>query len=146
MTHSESERIVIGPLDIRPDQYLVIVDRHPLQLSQRELSLLTTLARRRGIVLSRDQLYELAWGRPKGASDRSVDVYVHKLRRKLERAVPDYRFIHTHHSIGYRFDPQPTAYDSDFPAPGDPWQTRLAGDGNGPPMPMWRPATAARTY
>ncbi|HEY3828708.1 MAG TPA: helix-turn-helix domain-containing protein [Solirubrobacteraceae bacterium] len=38
--------------------------------------------------------------------DRSVDVYVSKLRTKLEAAMPDRRFIHTHPGFGYRFQPQ----------------------------------------
>ncbi len=41
------------------------------------------------------------------AGDRSVDVYVSKLRTKLEAAMPDRRFIHTHPGFGYRFQPQP---------------------------------------
>jgi DNA-binding winged helix-turn-helix (wHTH) protein len=40
--------------------------------------------------------------------DRSVDVYISKLRTKLEAAMPDRRFIHTHPGFGYRFQPQPS--------------------------------------
>ena len=47
------------------------------------------------------------WGAPLRAQDRSVDVYVHKLRSKLARAVPECRFIHTHFGFGYRFAPEP---------------------------------------
>jgi hypothetical protein len=38
--------------------------------------------------------------------DRSVDVFVRKLRQKLEAASPDWRYIHTHFGVGYRFDPE----------------------------------------
>jgi hypothetical protein len=38
--------------------------------------------------------------------DRSVDVFVRKLRQKLERASPNWRYIHTHFGIGYRFAPE----------------------------------------
>ena len=48
------------------------------------------------------------WGAPLRAQDRSVDVYVHKLRSKLARAVPECRFIHTHFGFGYRFAPEPS--------------------------------------
>ena len=40
------------------------------------------------------------------ASDRSVDVYVHKLRAKLALALPEWSFIHTHFGFGYRFSPE----------------------------------------
>ena len=53
--------------------------------------------------------------------DRSVDVFVRKLRQKLERASPGWRYIHTHFGIGYRFDAQPLdASTRDVPAPPEP--------------------------
>ena len=48
------------------------------------------------------------WGAPLRPDDRSVDVYVHKLRSKLARAMPEWRFIHTHFGFGYRFQPEPS--------------------------------------
>ena len=111
MNDAGHESITVGPLEIHPDRYLVLVDGRSLPFSQRELTLLTVLARRRGEVVSRAELYQIAWGRPLAGTDRSVDVYVHKLRRKLETAVPDVRFIHTHHALGYRLDPQPAPID-----------------------------------
>lgn len=44
------------------------------------------------------------WGHPLRDRDRSIDVYVHKVRGKLEAALPGWRFIHTHVGFGYRFD------------------------------------------
>jgi DNA-binding response OmpR family regulator len=73
-----------------------------LRLSIRELRLLTELARRVDRVISREELFRLVWGREMRAGDRSVDVYVRKLRVKLEEAVPAWRFIHTHFGFGYR--------------------------------------------
>ena len=52
--------------------------------------------------MSRDELFRLVWGRELRAGDRSVDVYVRKLRVKLEHALPSWRFIHTHFGFGYR--------------------------------------------
>jgi DNA-binding response OmpR family regulator len=46
------------------------------------------------------------WGRTLRDGDRSIDVYVHKLRSKLEGALPGWRFIHTHVGFGYRFTPE----------------------------------------
>jgi DNA-binding response OmpR family regulator len=110
VNRADVDHIVVGPLEIRPHRYLVLAEHRALPLSQLELSLLTALARRLGEVVPRDVLYEVAWGRSKAVTDRSVDVYVHRLRRKLERAVPNHRFIHTHHKVGYRLDPQPTTF------------------------------------
>ena len=73
----------------------------------RELELLTALVERRNRIVTREELYREVWGEPYRKSDRSVDVYVGKLRQKLELAVPDRRFIHTHFGFGYRFAAEP---------------------------------------
>ena len=62
---------------------------------------------RAGAIVTREELYAEVWGGELRAGDRSVDVYVSKLRGKLETAMPDRRFIHTHPGFGYRFQPQP---------------------------------------
>jgi DNA-binding response OmpR family regulator len=54
-------------------------------------------------VIGREELAEQAWSRPLGAGDRSVDVYVRRLRQKLADADPGWEFIHTHFAFGYRF-------------------------------------------
>ena len=71
-------------------------------ISIRELRLLTELARREDRIMDRDELFRLVWGREMRPGDRSVDVYVRKLRVKLEEALPEWRFIHTHFGFGYR--------------------------------------------
>lgn len=101
-TSERPESITIGPLEITPDEHLARVDGHTLTLSLRELRLLTELARHADRILAREQLFELVWERPMRPGDRSVDVYVRKLRVKLETAVPQWRFIHTHFGFGYR--------------------------------------------
>ena len=92
-----------GTLEIRPAEHLAIASGRTLTLSLRELELLTALAERAGRIVPRAELYELVWGAPLRAEDRSVDVYVHKLRSKLAATVPGWRFIHTHFGFGYRF-------------------------------------------
>jgi DNA-binding response OmpR family regulator len=52
--------------------------------------------------MAREELFKLVWGREMRAGDRSVDVYVRKLRVKLQHALPGWRFIHTHFGFGYR--------------------------------------------
>jgi DNA-binding response OmpR family regulator len=97
-----------GELEIRPDEGLVLATGQALTLSVREFELLAAMARRTGAVITREELYRTVWGGELRAGDRSVDVYVSKLRSKLERALPDRRFIHTHPGFGYRFQPQPS--------------------------------------
>jgi DNA-binding response OmpR family regulator len=99
---SRQEVLVVGPLEILPDEHLARADGRPLMLSIRELRLLTELARRADRIMARDELFSLVWGRDMRPGDRSVDVYVRKLRVKLEEALPAWRFIHTHFGFGYR--------------------------------------------
>jgi DNA-binding response OmpR family regulator len=94
-----------GELEIRPADGLVLATGEPLTLSVREFELLVAMARREGAIATREQLYGEAWQSELKPGDRSVDVYVSRLRRKLKRAMPDRRFIHTHPGFGYRFQP-----------------------------------------
>jgi DNA-binding response OmpR family regulator len=96
-----------GELEIRLGEGLVLATGRALTLSVREFELLAAMARRAGAVVTRDELYGAVWGGELRNGDRSVDVYVSKLRGKLETAMPDRRFIHTHPGFGYRFQPQP---------------------------------------
>jgi len=107
MEAAAREAIAAGNLVIRPDQFLAHVDGRPVGLTMRELSLLVALARRGGRVVSREELYAVVWQQPYRRYERSVDVYVGKLRQKLEDAAPGWRYIHTHFGFGYRFDAQP---------------------------------------
>jgi len=102
-TTEHGEILTAGELEIRPTEHLARARGRTLSLSVRELDLLAALARREGKIVSRDELYETVWGTPLRGQDRSVDVYVHKLRTKLAVALPDWAFIHTHFGFGYRF-------------------------------------------
>jgi DNA-binding response OmpR family regulator len=92
-----------GGLEIRPSEFVALVDGKPLGLTVRELQLLTALVERRDRIVSREELYSVVWGDPYRKSDRSVDVYVGKLRQKLACALPGHSVIHTHFGFGYRF-------------------------------------------
>jgi DNA-binding response OmpR family regulator len=103
-----AEVLMAGELEVRPAERLALAGGRVLALSVRELELLAALVRRRGHVVPRAELYETVWGGQLRADDRSVDVYVHKLRSKLSAALPDRRFIHTHFGFGYRLEPEPS--------------------------------------
>ena len=102
MQTTEGQLVRIGDLEIRPSEGLVLAKGRALTLSVREFDLLVALASHAGRIVSRDELYRLAWGGTLRRGDRSCDVYIHKLRAKLERALPDHDFIHTHVGFGYR--------------------------------------------
>lgn len=101
-----NEVLSVGPLEIAPEEHLARASGQALSLSIRELKLLTELARRVDRIVSRDELFALVWEREMRSGDRSVDVYVRKLRVKLDRAMPEWCFIHTHFGFGYRLAPQ----------------------------------------
>jgi len=93
-----------GSIEIRPAEFLALAGERALNLTAREFNLLTALVLRRGRIVSREELYAAVWDEPYRKSDRSVDVYVAKLRQKLDEAVPGVRFIHTHFGFGYRLE------------------------------------------
>ena len=102
-TPPSAEVLSAGELEIRRGDGLVLAAGRPLVLSVREFELLVAMATRIGAILTRAQLYATVWGGELHPGNRSVDVYVSKLRSKLETAMPDRRFIHTHPGFGYRF-------------------------------------------
>jgi DNA-binding response OmpR family regulator len=100
------EILYAGELEVRLEEGLVLATGQALTLSVREFELLVAMTRRLGAIITREELYRTVWGGELRPGDRSVDVYVSKLRGKLEAALPDRRFIHTHPGFGYRFQPQ----------------------------------------
>jgi DNA-binding response OmpR family regulator len=98
--------VVAGELEIRADQFQAFVGGQSLDLTRREFELLQLLADARGTVLQREEIYQRVWGYAMAHGDRSVDVFVRKLRQKLETCSPRWRYIHTHFGIGYRFEPE----------------------------------------
>jgi DNA-binding response OmpR family regulator len=94
-------------LEIHSDEGLVLVGDRPVALSVREAGVLGALARRPGRTITREDLYRMVWGTHLRPGDRTIDVYVSRLRAKLEDAAPGWRFIHTHVGFGYRLWPEP---------------------------------------
>jgi DNA-binding response OmpR family regulator len=108
-TTTEAERgpLVAGELEIRGDQYQAFVAGRSADLTRREFELLQALADAQGSVTERGEIYRRVWGYEMAHGDRSVDVFIRKLRIKLEKLSPGWAYIHTHFGIGYRFDPEP---------------------------------------
>jgi len=106
---SGGKPISAGEVEIRSDRFQAFVNGNSLGLTRREFELIELLASGEGRVLEREDIYSRLWGYAMVRGDRSVDVFVRKLRHKLERASPDWRYIHTHFGIGYRFAAEPVA-------------------------------------
>jgi DNA-binding response OmpR family regulator len=116
----ESGPVVAGELEIRADQFQAFVGGTSLDLTRREFELLQLLAEAKGRVLEREAIYQRVWGYAMAHGDRSVDVFVRKLRQKLEKRSPAWSYIHTHFGVGYRFDPEPvTGTEALPPSPGE---------------------------
>ena len=105
-TRQDAAPLVVGEVEIRPDQYQAFVGGTSLDLTRREFELIRLLAEAAGQVLQREEIYQRVWGYAMAHGDRSVDVFVRKLRQKLERSSAGWRYIHTHFGIGYRFAPE----------------------------------------
>ncbi len=106
--------VLTGEVEIRPDQFQAFAGGVSADLTRREFELIRLLSDAEGQVLEREVIYQRVWGYAMAHGDRSVDVFVRKLRQKLERVSPRWRYIHTHFGIGYRFaaeslDPQAAA-------------------------------------
>jgi DNA-binding response OmpR family regulator len=114
--------VVAGELEIRADQFQAFVRGQSLDLTRREFEVLQLLSEANGQVLQREEIYQRVWGYAMARGDRSVDVFVRKVRQKLEKASPDWEYIHTHFGIGYRFEPygdEPEAPEVATPAEAD---------------------------
>lgn len=94
-----------GEITIRPDLYQAYAGELSLELTPREFEILHLLSQS-DRVLRREEIYERVWGFAMAHGDRSVDVFVRKLRQKLRRASRDWSYIHTHFGVGYRFAPE----------------------------------------
>ncbi len=96
----------LGNLEIRPAEYEVLVNGRRAGLTVREFQIFAVLAARLDRVVSREEVYSQVWGGPMARRDRSVDVFVRKLRSKLAAISPDFTYIHTHFGVGYRLSPE----------------------------------------
>jgi DNA-binding response OmpR family regulator len=113
----EEGPLVAGELEIRADQFQAFAAGRNVDLTRREFEVIQLLAQAEGKVLQREEIYQAVWGYAMAHGDRSVDVFIRKVRQKLEKASPDWSYIHTHFGVGYRFEAEPRR-GPDVDAPG----------------------------
>jgi two-component system alkaline phosphatase synthesis response regulator PhoP len=102
---SRGEPIAIEELTLDPANVQAYVDGESAQLTPTEFRLLYALAQERGRVLTRDELLQKVWGRRATHRDRTVDVFVRKLREKVDGRAPRHTFLHTRYGVGYKLEP-----------------------------------------
>src|SRR5918992_6393176 len=101
------EPIQIEELLVDPRSFQAYVDGENVELTPTEFRLLYALAEERGRVLTRDELLQKIWGRRLTRRDRTVDVFVRKLREKIDSRTPHHNFVHTRYGVGYKLEAQP---------------------------------------
>ncbi|RAJ61788.1 DNA-binding response OmpR family regulator [Streptomyces sp. Amel2xB2] len=113
-TPPEPERpIRVGELVVAPSAREVTLDGEPLELTPREFDLLCYLARRAGQVVSRRDILAAVWQQPLGGADKTVDVHLSWLRRKLGETAQQPRYLHTVRTVGVKLAPPGAAASDD---------------------------------
>ena len=98
------EAIEIEELRIDPREVQAYVHGESAELTPTEFRLLYALAAEAGRVVTRDELLQRVWGRRETHRDRTVDVFVRKLREKIDHRSRNHSFIHTRYGVGYKLE------------------------------------------
>ncbi|HLM34132.1 MAG TPA: response regulator transcription factor [Gaiellaceae bacterium] len=101
------EAVHAEELRIDPRNVQAYVNGKSAELTPTEFRLLYALALEQGRVVSRDELLQKVWGRRQSHRDRTVDVFVRKLRDKIDATGARHTFIQTRYGVGYKFEPEP---------------------------------------
>jgi DNA-binding response OmpR family regulator len=101
------EEIEIEELRIDPREVQAYVDGESAGLTPTEFRLLYALALEGGRVVTRDELLQRIWGRRETHRDRTVDVFVRKLREKIDKRAEKHTFIQTRYGVGYKLEALP---------------------------------------
>ena len=101
------EAIEIEELRIDPREVQAYVDGVSADLTPTEFRLLYQLALDAGRVTTRDELLQKIWGRREGHRDRTVDVFVRRLREKVDRRASRHTFVQTRYGVGYKLEAVP---------------------------------------
>jgi two-component system, OmpR family, alkaline phosphatase synthesis response regulator PhoP len=105
LDETRGEAIELEELVVDPREVQAYVDGVSANLTPTEFRLLYALALEHGRVVTREELMQRIWGRRQRHRDRTVDVFVRKLREKIDRRSPRHTFIHTRHGVGYKLQP-----------------------------------------
>lgn len=97
-------RVKMGDLEIDPKAMRAFRSDTKIDLTSREVAILMTLYERRGQAVSRDELFDLCWGRGFMPNSRALDQYVSALRKKIELDPANPQIIRTVHGVGYRHE------------------------------------------
>jgi two-component system, OmpR family, KDP operon response regulator KdpE len=97
-----SDLLEVGGLSIRPGARVATVDGRELELTPKEFDLLRLLAERAGEVVSKREMLAEVWRQPYGGGDRTVDVHLSWLRKKLGESASAPRYLHTVHGVGVK--------------------------------------------
>jgi DNA-binding response OmpR family regulator len=110
-TRAEQEQrgdaIEVEELRIDPDEVQAYVHGESAGLTPTEFRLLYALALEHGRVVTRDELLQRIWGRRETHRDRTVDVFIRKLREKIDGRAKDHTFVQTRYGVGYKLEAQP---------------------------------------
>jgi two-component system OmpR family response regulator/two-component system alkaline phosphatase synthesis response regulator PhoP len=98
------DAIEIAELRIDPREVQAYVDGASAELTPTEFKLLYTLALDPGRVVTRDELLQKVWGRRETHRDRTVDVFVRRLRKKVDDRAPHHTFVQTRFGVGYKLE------------------------------------------
>jgi DNA-binding response OmpR family regulator len=101
------EEIQVEELRLDPRNVQAYIDGQSAELTPTEFRLIYALAMEQGRVLTRDELLQRVWGRRASHRDRTVDVFVRKLREKIDNRSSVHTFIQTRYGVGYKLDPEP---------------------------------------
>jgi DNA-binding response OmpR family regulator len=101
------EPVELEELRIDPREVEAFVEGRPAGLTATEFMLLYALALEQGRVVTRDELLQRIWGRRETHRDRTVDVFVRRLRQKIDHRAPRHTFIQTRYGVGYKLEAQP---------------------------------------
>jgi DNA-binding response OmpR family regulator len=100
------DEIVIEELRLDTKNVQAYVDEQSADLTPTEFRLLYALALEQGRVLTRDELLQRVWGRRASHRDRTVDVFVRKLREKVDHRASRHTFLQTRYGVGYKLEPE----------------------------------------
>ena len=104
---TRGEPIEVEELRLDPREVQAYVSGVNANLTPTEFRLLYALAQEQGRVVTREELMQRIWGRRQRHRDRTVDVFVRKLRNKIDQHAPAHTFLHTRHGVGYKLQALP---------------------------------------